>query len=213
MDWRFVLILLVPLAVWVLSSIFRPSEEERRGERRRAGEGPPRRPATELDRFLEEARRRKGAGRPAEAPERPPEARPEARVERVPLPARPVAPAAPPRPRQAPAAERRPSLGREGRAAEPAPPPRRPVAEPALVVQPVLVVPPPPPPPAPAAPAPVVLAPAPPVGGAVSRKPERPTSTFLTQLAALLQKKETVGAAVVLREIFDRPLCDRGPRF
>jgi hypothetical protein len=54
----------------------------------------------------------------------------------------------------------------------------------------------------PAALAPIISAPAPP----------RVVNPFLAQLSALLKKKEAVGTAIILREIFDRPLCNRGRR-
>src|SRR5579872_5684220 len=95
MHWEVLIIPLIALGVWILGTIFRTEEEKAKGRPRRPGEGggrsPQRRPTTELDRFLEEARRRREAAERRQQPEpsaRPPEPRPQ--VVRPPAPARPV---------------------------------------------------------------------------------------------------------------------------
>jgi hypothetical protein len=127
-DWKVLIIGLIPLGVWILATIFRGIEDAREQEKPRPepGERPlrtPRRPTSELDRFLEEARRRRDS-----SPKRPAEPV----LEALPVP-KPPEPAPPPR------VERRPAKPREPRKApEPAP---------QSVVLPVEL---PPPPPAPA---------------------------------------------------------------
>src|SRR5262249_53877723 len=65
MHWEVLIIPLIAIGVWVLSTIFKSVEDERQKERLRRGPGSqgggprPRRPVTDLDRFLEEARRRR----------------------------------------------------------------------------------------------------------------------------------------------------------
>jgi hypothetical protein len=200
MHWEILIIPLIALGVWVLGTVFRGAEDERQKAlrqqpRRPGGPRPPqRRPATDLDRFLEEARRRReAAARPAPPPPpvaRPPEPRP---AERLPLRQREQA-----RPT---AVTRRP---------EPPPPPPLPLAEavtvrraepvaearPAVVVE---AVPAPPPPPAPPAPATVEVRARTATGAAVQ-----------DQVAALLRSPRGAGAAFVLTEILGPPLCRRG---
>jgi hypothetical protein len=199
---EFVLILLVPLAVWILSSIFK-SEEDRPGARPAAGNRPPvqRRPVTDLERFLEEARRRREmtASRQQPAAEAP---------------------------RPAPMREKRPPPVMEQRPTRaPQEPRRRQVESPAPRRQPVLLE--------AVADATPVVAPAPPeemarVADAAQRAaaaalvvptrvaaPPRPaapraqTSPALRHLAALLRSPQSAGTAIVLREVFDQPLCRR----
>jgi hypothetical protein len=181
-HWELLLIPLIALGVWILSTIFRSVEDEREKNRpRRSGEQgnrprptASRRPVTDLDRFLEDARRRREG-----PPRRAPEPRPAPRVERPvsrPVPTLEALPAAVPTPRSVPEVWRAP------------------------VPQVLPVAPPPLPLPE------IPLAVPPPAGAA---RPARPVSPFLTQLAGLLQKKDSLRAALVLREIFDRPLCDR----
>lgn len=122
MDWKVLVIGLIPLGVWILSTIFRGLEDAREQEKPQPapGERPPRtprRPSSELDRFLDEARKRR-------------EVSPKRTVEPV-LEALPVPkPSPPPRVEAPPPRPRKP---------EPAPPP--------VVVLPVEL---PPAPPAPA---------------------------------------------------------------
>jgi hypothetical protein len=132
-DWKVLIIGLIPLGVWILSTIFRGIEDAREQEKQprpAPGERPvkaPRRPSSELDRFLDEARRRREV-----SPKR--RAEPEPVLEALPV-AKPPEPPPPPRvEKRAPS----PSKARETRKAEPPPP---------VVVLPVEL---PPPPPAPA---------------------------------------------------------------
>jgi hypothetical protein len=196
---EFILILLVPLGVWILSSIFK-SEDDRPGNRGAPGSRPPvqRRPVTDLERFLEEARRRREAagGRPqpsVEAPQRPAPQR-----ERRPAP---IMEQRQPRAQQQP---------RRRQVESPAPRTNRPpvLLEAVPEVQPVVraeavrvdvAVP---------ASVPAALQVAEPVA------PPRPTarastSPALRHLAALLRSPQAAGTAIVLREVFDQPLCRR----
>lgn len=116
MDWKVLIIGLIPLGVWILSTIFRGIEDAREQEKPRPapGERPapktPRRPTSELDRFLDEARRRRDTS---------PKRREEPILEAVPV-AKPPAPPPPAPPR----VEKRPPKPREVRkASQPAPTP------------------------------------------------------------------------------------------
>lgn len=185
MHWEILIIPLIALGVWILGTLFKSGEDEKmkRGVRRPgsgAGRGPSRRPVTDLDRFLEEARRR----REQEERPKPPPAR--APVARPPLRERPSRVSDTP-PRVAPPVIRAPEI-------PVAVPVARPIEQPALV-EPVVAATPtreaaPPPPPAP------------------MPRPA-PTSPILQQVRSLLSKPQTAGTAFVLREIFDRPLCQR----
>jgi hypothetical protein len=236
MHWEVLIIPLIAVAVWLLGTIFRGAEEERQRNRaRRPGEGarPPRRPVTDLDRFLEEARRRREAVE--SAPKKPnpfEEARPSlpfgsppsggsspVRVAPPVQRAREQQPARPPEPRpreagtySAPPPVRRP-------ATPPAPPPLRgPVPLPSPAGARTV------PEPEPPVPVRVVsealvearidlasqgLPPAPPPPGLL---PTRGPSPVLAQVAALLRTPQSAGVAFVLREILDKPLCQRGRR-
>src|SRR5262245_22697286 len=110
MNWMWIVIL-IPVVVWILSSVIRPSEEQPRDLRRRLpprddegpGEPPRARPPSEVERFLEEINRlRQRAAEQQKAAEEPTAA---------PAPKPPP----PPMPRQMP---------------RPVPPPRRPRPEP-----------------------------------------------------------------------------------
>jgi hypothetical protein len=223
MHWEILLIPLIALGVWILSSIFRSFEDERDKNKRgfeagNRGRTPTaRRPITDLDRFLEESRRRREAG----LPKQPPTAKP------VPAPPKP----APRVEREFPEAylgrteTAKTQSQRSGQtAADPSPrtsevrpedptprrrtpetvrkPARREVTVADPVALPTLEV---------------VLAPqAVPVGAPLtqpaSQSPSRGgrgANPVLAQVAALLRDKKSVGAALVLREIFDRPLSAR----
>jgi hypothetical protein len=185
-HWEILIIPLIALGVWILGTLFKTGEDEKlkKGVRRPGnlpGRGPSRRPVTDLDRFLEEARRR----REAEARPKPPPVPPPVRapVARPPLRERPT------RPREAPPRVAAPVI----RTTEV--PVVRPVEQPPLV-EPVLPVASireatPPPPPAP-----------------IETRPAQP-SPILQHVRSLLSKPQTAGTAFVLREIFDRPLCLR----
>jgi hypothetical protein len=103
MDWVYILLIfIVPVAVWVLNSLFRPDDQQR--SEGRPGARPQR---ADIDRFLEEInrRRRQASDRRVEpvqevrpAPPPPERSRTRARrPERVPRPL-PNTPAPPPRP-------------------------------------------------------------------------------------------------------------------
>lgn len=209
MHWEVLIIPLIALGVWILGTIFRTEEEKARNRPRRPGEGggrSPQRRTTELDRFLEEARRRREVAERRQQPEpspRPPEPRPQA--------ARPPAPPRPP--------ERRPARTREAappqrpapvarRQVEPAGAPQQPtaapvVAEAVVVVEPPVVITPsallapvPVPPPAPRLPPP-------------SAQRPRTLTPVAAQVQGMLRNPQNAAAAVVLSEIFGPPLCRR----
>jgi hypothetical protein len=202
---EFILILLVPLIVWILSTVFK-GDGDRPGSSPGSAARPQtqRRPVTDLDRFLEEARRRREAaerGQQANAetqqrPVPPRETRPAPMPER-----RPVRPPTPPRRRNVdtvpPQPVRAPVL-LEAVADAPAtnfPAPRvdalRP--EPVRVEGPVPL-----PVPSPA------LSPL-----FVIRSPGTRPAPALVKLAELLSSPRTAGTAIILKEIFDRPLSRR----
>ena len=141
MDWPWIIFTLVGVGVWILVSVFRKAEEERqrnlpRPAARGPNRGPGQRPMTDLDRFLEEARRRRDQGqRPAQTIEIA-EAVP---VKRAPRPPR--------EPRRQPAAprppERRsdfvPSVRRSASERRPEPLPKPLVAPPKPLPEAILV--------------------------------------------------------------------------
>ncbi len=90
MHWEILIIPLIALGVWLLGTLFKNENEvAKRGPRRPgspAGRPPGRRPVTDLDRFLEEARRRREAEERRKAPSASP-ARPA--TTRTPLSERP----------------------------------------------------------------------------------------------------------------------------
>ncbi len=205
-GWEVLLIPLIALGLWIVSAIFRGAAGAAKNERpgqvgQQEAQRALRRPASDLDRFLEETRRRKAAQAPPAAPAtaEPVAARPQPLPR--PAPPRPAAPV--PQARPAQSAERRPTPKREARPAE-VPVQRRQANEPAMV-----------PPPAPATVAVVTPVQAVPVslptasGQVRAAGQPRAANPFLVQLAALLNKKESIRAAIVLREVLDRPLCDR----
>jgi len=198
--WQIILgVFAVPVAVWILSSLLRAAEEER-PRVGPGGRGPnpprPRRPASDIESFLEEVnrRRREGterqrAGVPVERP-LPPPVRPRAPVPRAePVPRQPPPSAVPVlRPARVPV----------------------PTAEPVDVVVVAESVRPAPGRPGPA-PAPVHAAP---VG-----RPFTPTmgtarrvAPSLAQLMPLLRSPQGLRTAVLLQEIFGPPLCQRQGR-
>ena len=97
MHWEILIIPLIALGVWILGTLFKTGEDDKmkKGVRRPgsvSGRGSGRRPVTDLDRFLDEARRRR------EAEERPKPSPP-------PAPTRPKIAVSPPRQRPAPPRE------------------------------------------------------------------------------------------------------------
>jgi hypothetical protein len=219
-DWIQWLIILIPIAIWILSNLFSTQREQTRRQAG-AGEESPRRTSSssELESFLEEMRQRKPAQeRPVEpvvveeAPRSPPawqEAKPEA-------------PKPPPVPRRE---ERRPKQrdergegrGSRSRPVGSKPPQRR--------AEPVIVVPVEPAPAPPLAAPPVVLAaptiklpteppsapppPLPPARFDAPRVKPPPRSPAAQIVADLIKNRQAVAAAFLLREILDRPLCQR----
>jgi len=210
--WESLIIPLIALAVWILSTVFRGEEEQPKERPRRPGtEGrprPPRRGTTELDRFLEaaRARRNKPIAKPDEQ-ERPPQPEP------VVLEAMPVE--QPPeklRPRPSPIVERQPRP-RPAKASPPLaepvrPPVAMPVGPPAQITRPSALpqVPvtetrtPTQNPPGESPPAPAMIVP--------PTQARRPSPAAL-KLLEMLKDKQTLAAAVMLREVFDRPLALR----
>ncbi len=210
--WESLIIPLIALAVWILSTVFRGEEEQPKERARRPGtEGRPRQPrraTTELDRFLEAARARRNnpVTKPAEE-DGPPQ--PEPMV----LEAMPVEqPPENPRPRPPRTLERQPKP-RPAKASPPlAEPVRVPVAMPvgpaaqitlpsALPLVPVTELRTPRlQPRGAAAAAPAVIVP--------PTQPRRAAPAAL-KLLEMLKDKQTLAAAVMLREVFDRPLALR----
>jgi hypothetical protein len=92
-HWEVLIIPAIALVVWILTTLFRGGENAQMPPRREGDEFAPKRPATSLDRTLEEARRRR------QQPVRRPTLRPEVRrpvlLEEVKEPPRPPAPAKP----------------------------------------------------------------------------------------------------------------------
>jgi hypothetical protein len=189
MHWEILIIPLIALGVWILGTLFKGEDERNKKTGRRPGGSlgrpAPQRPVTDLDRFLEEARRRREAEerqRPAPPPPRP-------TVSRPPLRERPSRPRAV-TPRPAPPVLRVTDEAITVPVARPVM--EMPVAETPLPVPRQAIEAPPPPPPA--TPATVT---------------ERRPSPILQQVRMLLSKPQTAGTAFVLREIFDRPRCQR----
>jgi hypothetical protein len=187
MHWEILIIPLIALGVWILGTLFKGGEDERfKKLGRRPGNGvgrtPPRRPVTDLDRFLEEARLRREAEERRQALPPPP---PRSVVSRPPLRERPS------QPREAAIRAVPPIRRAETPATIPV---GRAVAEPPRA-EPILLE-----PAAEAAPAP----PATPV----TRREER-SSPLLRQVRSLLKAPQSAGTAFVLREIFAPPLCRR----
>ena len=188
MHWEILIIPLIALGVWILSTLFKGGEDERlkRGARRPgdlSGRMPPRRPVTDLDRFLEEARQRREAEERRQAPPPPPPIR--TAIARSPLRERPS------QSREAPVARPAPTAIRKGEVPV-AIPVARPVSRPPVaelvLLEPADEAAPPPAPP--------------------TTRVARP-SPIVQQVRSLLSKPQTAGAAFVLREIFAPPLCRR----
>jgi hypothetical protein len=196
-NWMWIVIL-IPVVIWILSTVIRPPEEQPRRGFPPGGEEPaePRRgrPPGEVERFLEEINRLRRRASEEQRPSEAPAARPE--VPR-PVPRRVVRPNVP-RPRPQPVS----------RPLEAAPLGKIPV--PASVPPP-----PPPPPPAPAAPVGVsgeVLDVIP-----VSRAPvltSLPAATAglspaATAIRDMFRNPQTLAAAIVLHEVLGPPKCRR----
>jgi hypothetical protein len=215
MDWPWIIFTIVGVGVWILVSVFRKAEEERqrnlpRPAARGPSRGPGQRPMSDLDRFLDEARRRRDQGqRPAQTIEVP-QAIP---VNRAPRPPR--------EPRRQPAAarspERRPAfIPSVRRSASERRTENTPTAIAALPIPSAVVV---------EAvevvsqdeqarlsglPTVIQALPSPvsPLGGVLAHRVHR-VSPVVAQLPALLRNPQTTAAAFVLREIFGQPVCRR----
>ena len=185
-GWWFVP--LIAIVVAVLASVFRGAEEaKRRANQRERGGGEPRRdrPQSEtsgIDQFLEEIRRRQAARQGSSQSSQVETQRP-----------REFPPAPPPVVRVEPPPRRR----------------ERPVVVvpvdapniPTLVLAEVPITPPSPPPPPP-----------PPAAGVVPRREAAATTAVRAQLAAMLKSKSALQAALIMREVFEGPLCRRSHR-
>jgi hypothetical protein len=193
--WEIWLIILIPVAVSILSLLFRSAKEEpRRNGRPRPNPQdvpsgrPPRRSVSDIDQFLEEINRRR-----REAAEKRKSGEPVVVAVPAPPPVRPRP--APPvlRPARRVERERQPP-----RIREPLPPPERIIITEAVPL-----------PPSPAAPE---WQPPPPAEPRHPPQGAKPTvvNPALAQVLPLLRSPQGLRSAIVLREIFDRPLCQRG---
>jgi|SRR5579875_2554203 len=199
MHWETFLVPLIALGVWLLSTLLRREEDKPKAGAVRRGNGPDRPPrrrgAMDLQRFLEEVRRRRELEeRQQMPPSRPSTARPPLLRERS------------PQPRQTPRPAKPAVVKEEIAVALPAPPPA-------------------PSPPSPddssvsktisgtdfssagrqAEAVPVHQARVAPVAKPVVTRP----GPIVQQVRSLLSTPQTAAVAFVLREIFDRPLCKR----
>jgi hypothetical protein len=189
MHWELLIIPLIALGVWILGTLFKGGEDERfKNLGRKPGGGggrlPPRRPVTDLDRFLEEARLRREAEERRQAPP-PLPARPT--MSRPPLRERPAPP------RETPVSRNVPPPQRKGEVS-PAIPVARPIPK-AVLEEPILLEP--------------VAEPAPARSVVPATTRETRPSPLLQQVRSLLSKPQSARTAFALREIFAPPLCRR----
>ena len=212
MNWEILIVPLIALGVWILSTVFRGAVEAN-DTPRRPGEGtPPRRPPSEIDRFLEEARRRRDKSREQPAPE--PVREPERKMPAAVLPSTNPPPRPAPRkpepqpfdtPRKrepAPSTSARalndPLLGRiEDRPsfANPASAQAKPMmALPTNMETPAL----------PTLPTPTMDTPA-----TSSDQNRRDASPLRAALSSMLRDRTALRTAFILHEILDEPLCKR----
>jgi hypothetical protein len=219
-PWQVLIIPALLFVAWLLSLLFKPSGDGKEDPRQA------KRPGSDVDRFLAEARRRRQAqeqqataARPGtQAPTRPsppqPQRPPEQQAQRFRDPYVATAGAPGQRPPLQPVATGRPVMlelvpeETPQTAARPvAPPVVKPV--PKSAPKPVSKPPENRPPPQPNAPAPP---PPPPVASTVPPTVsgrDRPTSNVLAQVVKLLRSPQSAAAAVILREILDRPRSNR----
>jgi hypothetical protein len=185
MHWEILIIPLIALGVWILGTLFKGEEDKtKKGVRRSANAGGGRRPVTDLDRFLEEARRRRESEDRQLVPAPPPPPPVRAPIARAPLREPPALP------RQTPPRVAAPVVRRQDV------PVAVPVAGPVSSTTSA----------APVVASPGFQAPAPPAP--VTTRDTR-LSPIPQQVRSLLSKPQTAGTAFILREIFDRPLCKR----
>jgi hypothetical protein len=221
---EFLIIPLIALAVWILQYVFKGPEDnkpqQQQGKGRaaasppRPGSGRPRRQVNDLDRFLEETRKRKQQEerKPVVIAEAVP-ANPTDRAEAVERERR--AQSARPRPQATPAArpvpppERRPQRVEQPRRPGVSPSPREtPSAVPleAVLVEPIPSLPPPPPRPATAG-GETVRAPREAAQAASSVK--RTISPVLVEVVRKIRQPQGALLALVLHEILDAPVSRR----
>jgi hypothetical protein len=194
MHWEVLVIPLIALGVWIIGTLFKSEEDKTKKPVGRRGNGPGRAPGrrvvTDLDRFLEEARRRREPEERRKAPPTPPS--------RAPTPSRPPLRERPSRPQETPRVASPPLLKEEGVVVLPAP---RPIAQPPIVE-----------------PTPtrgLTHLEAARAGTQQTREVSVPPtpgsrpSPIVQQVRSLLSKPQTAATAFVLREVFDRPLCKR----
>ena len=213
MNWEILIVPLIALGVWILSTVFRGAEAEKNKASRPAdGAPPPRRPTGELDRFLEEARRRRDKAQRVPQPE-PPRSLPAAVLPAAaPPPPRPEPRKREPQPMDAPRKrEAAPAnsaralndelLGRiEDRAsfANPVSEQAKPMmALPTNMETPAL----------PTLPTPTMNTPA-----TSSDQNRRDASPLRAALSALLRDRKSLATAFILHEILDKPVSKRGER-
>jgi hypothetical protein len=187
MHWEVLVVLVIALGVWIVSTLFKTDDTPKGPPPRRPPPegarypGSPRPQVTDLNQFLADARRRReeGEGR------RPP-----------------AAAQSPPRPAPRPASQ--PARSRPGGAAQ-----SRPRPKPSPVPVPVEVL----PDPEPAALAvPVTAEGTAPMRPVVPPPPptaKREPSPIIKQVLGLLRAPQSAGTAFVLREILDAPLSRR----
>ena len=216
MNWEILSILLVPLGVWILSTIFR-SAEDAKDKPRRQGDGAaaPSRPPSELDRFLEEARRRRDKAQRLPTLEEEPRREPERLKVAAVLP-----PASPPPPRPEPRKREPQSMDsprkREAAPANSARAPNDPLmvriedrpsfanpvsaqAKPMMALPTNMET-----PSLPTLPTPTMDTPA-----TSSDQNRRDASPLRAALSTLLRDRKTLATAFILHEILDKPLCMR----
>jgi hypothetical protein len=182
MHWEILILPLIAFGVWILSTIFKSTDDDKtKGPARRPEGGRiPRRPAPALDNFLKEAR-----GRRRDMPDDMQSAQ---RASPAPAPRAAIPPRRPTGPRRP-----QPVLATIIEDTPLATIIRQPVPV-EVVALPV----PPPPTAAASGPSPVtVIAP-------LLTRPKVATSPVLQEVVRLLRSPKTAGAALVLREIFDR---------
>ena len=212
MNWELLIVPLIALGVWILTSIFRGAEEAKDQPRQPApGATPPSRPASELDRFLEEARRRRDKAQAPPAPEEVPLAMPVAVLP-------PVAP--PPRPEPKPR-KREPQVTSSPRKREPAPAsssratneplmariedrpsfvnPASAQANPMMALPTNMET-----PSLPTLPSPTMNTPA-----TANDQSRRDASPLRAALSSMLRDRKSLATAFILHEILDKPLCMR----
>jgi hypothetical protein len=221
-GWELWLVPVIALGVWVLNTLIRAGRQDdsrntpsRTSTSRSASTNRPGRPMSDLDRFLEEARRRRQAAqdRPARPPQSVPEALPVAEelrdrprpVQRAPTPQpqrrkTPRPPAAPPVARRAPFKPAVAEVIPVAVVVEPSPsagPAVVQVVTPVSTVTPVTRV------------TPTPARPTSSAGAAVVAIRPSEVSPVLAQVVALLRTPQSVRAAILMNEILGPPKSRR----